>query len=143
MKKEIVSSGKRVVSAVEMTLTSDYVSDISNILHQARNYVKNSVNTAMVQAYWLIGKRIVMQEQSGKDRAEYGKQIIENLSSVLTKEFGKSNLWSFKQFYLTFPILHSLRGELSWTHYRMLLHVENWNAYPTRCWADGYVCSPL
>jgi len=129
MKKEIVSSGKRVVSAVEMTLTSDYVSDISNILHQAKNYVKNSVNTAMVQAYWLIGKRIVMQEQSGKDRAEYGKQIIENLSSVLTKEFGKgfgkTNLKYFRQFYTMFPIGHALRGELSWTHYRMLLHVEN------------------
>ena len=83
----------------------------------------------MVQAYWLIGKRIVMQEQNGNNRAEYGKQIIENLSKALTKEFGKgfgtSNLKYFRQFYVTFPIGHALRGELSWTHYRLLLRVEN------------------
>ena len=120
---------KKDVSLLNIKETTDYINDISNILHAARKYVASSVNTAMVQAYWLIGKRIVMQEQNGNDRAEYGKQIIEKLSDALTKEFGKgfgkSNLWSFKQFYLTFPILHSLRGELSWTHYRLLLRVED------------------
>ena len=120
---------KKDVSLLNIKETTDYINDISNILHAARKYVASSVNTAMVQAYWLIGKRIVMQEQNGNDRAEYGKQIIEKLSDALTKEFGKgfgkSNLWSFKQFYLTFPILHSLRGELSWTHYRLLFRVED------------------
>lgn len=120
---------KKDVSLLNIKETTDYINDISNILHAARKYVASSVNTAMVQAYWLIGKRIVMQEQNGNGRAEYGKQIIENLSVALTKEFGKgfgkSNLWSFKQFYLTFPILHSLRGELSWTHYRLLIRVED------------------
>lgn len=119
---------KKDVSLLNIKETTDYINDISNILHAARKYVASSVNTAMVQAYWLIGKRIVMQEQNGNDRAEYGKQIIENISVALTNEFGKgfgkSNLWSFKQFYLTFPILHSLRGELSWTHYRLLIRVE-------------------
>lgn len=120
---------KKDVSLLNIKETTDYINDISNILHAARKYVASSVNTAMVQAYWLIGKRIVMQEQNGNGRAEYGKQIIENLSVALTKEFGKgfnkSNLWSFKQFYLTFPILRALRGELSWTHYRLLLRVED------------------
>lgn len=120
---------KKDVSVLKIQETTDYINDISNILHAARKYVASSVNSAMVQVYWLIGKRIVMQEQNGNGRAEYGKQIIENLSIALTKEFGKgfgkSNLWSFKQFYLTFPILHSLRGELSWTHYRLLLRVED------------------
>lgn len=120
---------KKDVSLLNIKETTDYINDISNIVHAARKYVASSVNTAMVQAYWLIGKRIVMQEQNGNDRAEYGKQIIENISVALTNEFGKgfgkSNLWSFKQFYLTFPILHSLRGELSWTHYRLLIRVED------------------
>ena len=120
---------KKDVSVLNIKETTDYINDISNILRAARKYVVSSVNSAMVQAYWLIGKRIVMQEQNGSNRAEYGKQIIEKLSEALTMEFGKgfskSNLWSFKQFYLTFPILHSLRGELSWTHYRLLLRVED------------------
>lgn len=120
---------KKDAQSLKLQETSDYIKDISNILHQAHNIVKNSVNYAMVQAYWLIGKRIVMQEQNGNNRAEYGKQIIENLSKALTKEFGKgfgtSNLKYFRQFYVTFPIGHALRGELSWTHYRLLLRVEN------------------
>ena len=147
---------KKDVSLLNIKETTDYINDISNILHAARKYVASSVNTAMVQAYWLIGKRIVMQEQNGNGRAEYGKQIIENLSVVLTKEFGKgfnkSNLWSFKQFYLTFPILHALRGELSWTHYRLLIRVEDekartfyLNEAAENGWSfsDGYVRETL
>ena len=120
---------KKDVSLLNIRETKDYINDISNILHAARKYVANSVNTAMVQAYWLIGKRIVMQEQNGNGRAEYGKQIIENLSVALTKEFGKGfderNLRYIRQFYNVFPIWNALRSELSWTHYRLLLRVED------------------
>ena len=120
---------KKDVSLLSIKETTDYINDISNILHAARKYVASSVNTAMVQAYWLIGKRIVMQEQNGSGRAEYGKQIIEKLSDALTKEFGKgfriTNLKYIRQFYMMFPFGHALRGELSWTHYRLLLRVED------------------
>ena len=120
---------KKDVSLLNIKETTDYINDISNILHAARKYVASSVNSAMVQAYWLIGKRIVMQEQNGNGRAEYGKQIIEKLSDALTKEFGKgfgtTNLKYIRQFYVMFPIGHALRGELSWTHYRLLLSVED------------------
>lgn len=120
---------KKDVSLLNIGETTNYINDISNILYAARKYVANSVNTAMVQAYWLIGKRIVTQEQNGNGRAEYGKQIIENLSVALTKEFGKgfgtTNLKYIRQFYVMFPIGHALRGELSWTHYRLLLRVED------------------
>ena len=120
---------KKDVSLLNIKETTDYINDISNILHAARKYVASSVNTAMVQAYWLIGKRIVMQEQNGYGRAEYGKQIIEKLSDALTKEFGKgfgiTNLKYIRQFYVMFPIGHALRDELSWTHYRLLLRVED------------------
>ena len=120
---------KKDVSLLNIKETTDYINDISNILHAARKYVVSSVNTAMVQAYWLIGKRIVMQEQNGNGRAEYGKQIIEKLSDALTKEFGKgfgtTNLKYIRLFYVMFPIGHALRDELSWTHYRLLLRVED------------------
>ena len=82
----------------------------------------------MVEAYWNIGKSIV-EQQGGEARAEYGAQLIKALSKQMTADFGKgftiSNLKYMRQFYLTFPNGHALRGELSWTHYRLLMKVEN------------------
>ena len=101
---------------------------IKSILEEARHNVYRHVNFIMVQAYWNIGREIVEEEQKGKQRAEYGATIIEELSQKLTVEYGqgfnKTNLWYMKQFYLAFKNLHALRGELSWTHYRLLLKVE-------------------
>ena len=72
---------------------------------------------------------IVEEEQSGKQRADYGSSLIKNLSVRLTEDFGKGfseqSLWNMRLFYLRFPILSSLRRELTWTHYKMLLRVEN------------------
>lgn len=83
------------------------LSDIREIVAQARSRAYSSVNTAMVQAYWLIGKRIVEEEQNGQERAQYGKQIVKTLSKELTAEFGKgfstTNIKLFRQFYLIFP----------------------------------------
>lgn len=102
--------------------------EVRGILTAARAKAYSSVNFVMVEAYWTIGKTIV-ERQGGKEKAEYGDGLIKNLATQLTAEFGKgfnrSNLWYMRQFYLAFPILHSLRGELSWTHYRMLLKVQN------------------
>lgn len=96
----------------------DYISDIIEILNSAKKKVYTAVNSAMVQAYWLIGRRIVEEEQSGKDRAEYGKQIIDNLSDELSKEFGQGfsarRIREIRQFYFTFPlqnIWRTLRAE--------------------------------
>ena len=75
-----------------------------------------------------MGRIIVEEEQKGKERAEYGKALIKELSIKLTKDYGKgfneSNLKYIRQFYLTLPNSHALRDELSWTHYRLLLKVE-------------------
>jgi len=102
---------------------------ISGIIEEARNTVYRTANFTMVKAYWEIGKTIVEEEQNGKDRAEYGKELIKNLAKKLTKEHGKSfserNLWYMKQFYQVFENMNALRSELSWTHYRLLLKVEN------------------
>ncbi|MBR6083813.1 MAG: DUF1016 family protein [Salinivirgaceae bacterium] len=108
------------------------VNDIKALINEARLHVVRSVNTAMVITYWEIGRRIVEEEQNGSNRAEYGKYIIQSLAEALTVEFGngfgETNLKYFRQFYLTFPIRHALRGELSWTHYRQLIRVENEDA---------------
>ena len=101
---------------------------IKEILTSARNRVYSAANFAMVEAYWNIGKSIV-EQQGGEARAEYGAQLIKALSKQMTADFGKgftiSNLKYMRQFYLTFPNGHALRGELSWTHYRLLMKVEN------------------
>jgi len=86
----------------------------------------------MVHAYWNVGRTIVEEEQQGKKKADYGVKLIGELSVRLSKDFGKGfderNLFYMRQFYLCFPKLNALRSELSWTHYRLLMRVENENA---------------
>lgn len=102
---------------------------VNQIIEEARNTVYRTANFTMVQAYWNIGRTIVEEEQKGKGRAEYGQEIIKQLSKKLTQKHGKgfntTNLWYIRQFYTIFQNFHALRGELSWTHYRLLLKVEN------------------
>ncbi len=101
---------------------------ISAVLADARNAAWRAVNTAMVTAYWEIGRVIVEEEQHGRERAEYGRSLVENVSERLSKEFGRgfsvSNMWDMRAFYLAYPILQTVPVELSWTHYRLLLHIE-------------------
>jgi predicted nuclease of restriction endonuclease-like (RecB) superfamily len=83
----------------------------------------------MVDAYWEVGRVIVEDEQAGKQRASYGKRVLEGLAERLQAEFGKgydqSNLRNMRAFFVTYPIRDALRHELSWTHYRLLLRVDN------------------
>ncbi len=118
----------------EITPTCNAVStqiyaEIREVIAQARRRVYSTANSAMVQAYWQIGRTIVEHEQGGNERAEYGKRLIKELAERLTAEFGKgfteANLRYMRLFYLTFPIHHAVRDKLSWTHYRLLLKVEN------------------
>ncbi len=134
--------------------TNDNLFDrVASILENARANVVRAVNNNMVIAYWLIGREIVDELQGGEERAEYGKQVIENLSSKLNARYGKgfsaTNLWYFKQFYVTYQkhiaILHPSGGEfedqqklhstggesiscfnpqLTWSHYRALMSVN-------------------
>lgn len=105
---------------------------IRSVILDARTKISQVVNFTMVMTYWQIGKYIVEEEQNGKERADYGKALIENLAEKLKEEFGsgydRSNLLRMKNFYLLFPIRDALRHELSWTHYRTLLRVENEHA---------------
>ena len=105
---------------------------IQKILEEARNKVYHTANIEMLQAYWNIGREIVEEEQKGEGRAAYGSALIKELSVRLTQEYGKgfteTNLKYMRQFYQTFEKSHALRDELSWTHYRILLKVENEDA---------------
>lgn len=115
-------------------ITSFY-GDIRGIIQQARQTAYSAVNSAMVAAYWQIGRRIVEEEQGGAKRAEYGKGLLKNLSAQLTKEFGSGfspqSLANFRLFYQTFPdlssnkILYTLCRKLSWSHFRLLMKLQD------------------
>ncbi|MBR0284052.1 MAG: DUF1016 family protein [Selenomonadaceae bacterium] len=125
--------------------TEDIYSEIRKTILEARQHVYIAVNSVMVQTYWNIGRIIVEHEQGGDARAEYGRELIKELAKRLTAEFGKgftsTNLKYMRQFYLSFPMGHSLRGQLTWTHYRMLLKVSNKQArdfYEDECAKSGW-----
>lgn len=103
--------------------------EIREVLVTARRTAYKAVNFAMVTAYWNVGRLIVEDEQQGNTRAEYGKAILADLSKRLTDEFGKGfderELRRIRQFYLVFPKWDALRPELTWTHYRLLIRVQN------------------
>jgi len=115
-----------------MAEITSFYTDIKGILQAARSKAHSAVNTAMVEAYWLIGQRIVEEEQQGEARAQYGKRLLENLSSSLSHEFGKgfsyANLRNFRQFYLTYPdqeICYTVCSKLSWSHNRLIMRVDD------------------
>ena len=115
-----------------MEISNNYINEIKKILRNARQKAYTAVNSAMVEAYWKIGRRIVEEEQSGRERAEYGKEIIKNLSKELTEEFGKGfgerNIRNIRQFYVLFSDYEkwkSLISKLTWTHIQKVLRVSD------------------
>ena len=115
-----------------MGISNNYISEIKKILKNARQKAYTAVNSAMVEAYWEIGRRIVEEEQNGKERAEYGKEILQNLSKELTEEFGKGysyrTLREIRQFYLMFSDFEKWRtvsAKLTWSHFQKVLRVSD------------------
>lgn len=115
-----------------MSELTSFHADIKAILEQARGKARSAVNAAMVEAYWLIGRRIVEEEQRGQHKAEYGSRLLENLSKALTSDFGRgfsyANLRNFRQFYLTYPdqeICYTVCSKLSWSHNRLIMRVDD------------------
>jgi predicted nuclease of restriction endonuclease-like (RecB) superfamily len=113
---------------MDTNLENELYIAIKNLINEGRTSVVKNVNTVMVATYWKIGKEI-SNALDGDNRAEYGEGFIDTLAEKLTHEFGKGfvarNLRYFRQFYRYFPIWNSVSSKLSWTHYRMLLRVEN------------------
>lgn len=118
-----------------MPTSANIAADIKSILTEARSITARAVNTAMVTAYWLIGKRIVLEEQKGQDRANYGEKLLKNLSKELTAEFGNGfsypNLYNMRLFYQTYTDtgkFYTLCIKLSWSHNRLIMRVSDANA---------------
>jgi predicted nuclease of restriction endonuclease-like (RecB) superfamily len=116
---------------MDIEIKKDVYTEISNLLKEARKSIVSNINTTMTKTYFLIGKRIVEEEQNGNERAEYGENLIKNLSKRLTEEFGKGfskrNLWQMKQFYLAYSKVQTVSAQfkLSWSHYLILTRMEN------------------
>lgn len=141
MPKQIIGSNYR-----------QFLNEIQHVLRQSRSAAARSVNAIMTTTYWEIGRRIVVFEQKGEQRADYGERLIERLSRDLTKNFGRgfglAQVNAMRQFYLAYPhpqILQSAIGEsrfpLSWTHYLRLLRVKNYQGrafYEAECLRAGW-----
>ena len=115
-----------------MEISNNYINEIKRILKNARQKAYTAVNSAMVEAYWEIGRRIVEEEQRGKERAEYGKEIVKNLSKELTEEFGKGfsrrTLWEMRKLYVYFSDYEKVRtlfAQLTWSHFQKVLRVSD------------------
>ncbi|WP_276974329.1 PDDEXK nuclease domain-containing protein [Flavobacterium filum] len=112
-----------------MSLSQTLIHEIKSLIAKAKEGAIRSVDHHRTVMYWHIGERIFNEEQQGKDRADYGNYLIKYLSEQLQPEFGSGfsyrNLHWYRQFYRTFPIVNSLRSQLSWTHYRLLLSIDN------------------
>ena len=119
---------------MKMEIKKDIYQEIHDLLHKARQNIISNINSTMTKTYFLIGKRIVEEEQDGNKRAEYGKNLIKILSEKLTKEFGKGfsqrNLEQMRKFFKVYGIPQTLSEEfqLSWSHYLILMRIENISA---------------
>jgi len=114
-----------------ITLKTNFIDNIKGIITKAQENAVRSINTQRVIMYWNIGKAILEEEQEGKERADYGSFLIKNLAKLLKPEYGTSfsvrQLYRCRKFYNEFPKVTALRSQLSWTHYRLLLTIENNN----------------
>ena len=121
---------------MKVEIKKDIYQEIHDLLHNARQNIISNINSTMTKTYFLIGKRIVEEEQDGNKRAEYGKNLIKMLSEKLTKEFGKgfseTNLEQMRKFFKVYGIPQTLSEEfqfnLSWSHYLILMRIKDINA---------------
>lgn len=113
----------------DLSYTDAMIDEIKGLLLNARQRVAVQVNTELLSTYWNIGRIIVEHEQDSRNRAEYGKQVLKQLSRELTKEFGKgfsvSNLQFMRRFYQNYQIQQTAPVKLSWSHYCELLSISD------------------
>jgi hypothetical protein len=108
---------------------STFVADIRNIIQEARNDAVRSIDFHRVRMYWKLGERIFLEEQQGKDRADYGAFLLKNLAKTVEPEFGSGfsyrQLAFCRQFYRLYPIVNAVRSQLNWSQYRMLIQIPD------------------
>lgn len=109
--------------------TSSLLDDARSIIEKSRENAVRSVDFCRVQMYWNLGKRIFEEEQHGKERADYGSYLIKNLASNLEQEYGSGfserQLKFCRQFYRLYPIGNTLRSQLNWSQYRLLIQISD------------------
>ncbi len=109
--------------------TATLTQDIKTLISTSRETAIRAVDTQRVILYWNIGRRIVEELQDGKDRADYGKQIIKTLSLDLEPVYGSGysyrQLYLFVQFYKAFPIVNTVCSQLNWSQYKLLIRIED------------------
>lgn len=112
-----------------MELRNSFIEEVKKVIEESRLKAIRSVDHIRVRMYWELGRKIVEEEQNGQDRAQYGDYLINSLSKQLTVEYGeafsKRQLERYRQFYRIFPIASALRTQFSWTHFKLLLSIEN------------------
>jgi hypothetical protein len=117
------------MSNKDIKLRNNFISDIKNIITSARNSAIRSVDYERVKMYWKLGERIFVEEQQEKERAEYGKYLIKNLSKEIEPEYGSGFsirlLERARQFYRTYPITSALRSQFNWSQYKLLMQIDN------------------
>lgn len=132
MAKKTTRKSAKVIQPTPAAARQDFYLSVAEVLRAARANAYRAVNVAMVEAYWNVGRMIVEEEQQGRERAEYGAGLIRELAIRLTEEFGsgfsEQSLRNMRQFYSFFMIRSALRSELTWTHYKALIRVENEDA---------------
>ena len=110
-------------------IRKSFVNDVKNIINEARATAVRSVDSCRVQMYWNIGRRIFEEEQQGKQRADYGTYLIRNLSQCIEPEYGSGftirQLERSRQFYRIYPIASTVRTQLNWSQYKLLISIPD------------------
>ena len=113
----------------DIIIRDQFISDVKEIITSARVTAVRSVDFTRVQMYWRLGERIVIEEQEGKERADYGTYLIKTLSKSIASEFGGGfsvrQLERARQFYRTYPIATALRSQFNWLQYKLFMQIEN------------------
>jgi hypothetical protein len=114
---------------VSLPIRTEFLADVRNIITVSRENAIRSVDFTRVVMYWKIGERIVVEEQQGKKRADYGSYLLKNLADVLEPEFGSGfsyrQLAFCRQFYFTYPIVNALRSQFNWYQYWLLIQIDD------------------
>ena len=114
---------------INQSLRQTFVDDIRTIIDDARRNAVRSVDFCRVQMYWGLGRRIQEEEQQGKARADYGTYLIKNLAKTIEPEYGSGfgvrQLERARAFYRLYPIASTLRTQLNWSQYKLLIGIAD------------------
>lgn len=134
-------------NSVTLVNKNEFINEVESFIEKSVNAANSAVSSIIVVTYWNVGRMIVEEEQNGKSRAEYGKQIIQQLSERLTRKYGnnysKRNLQYYRKFYQYFndlEIVNTCVHNLNWSHFRRLLSVTSDDA---RIWYTKEACKQM